>query len=154
MKAPGEIVIREAKPSEAEVLRDFQVTMAWESEKLKLDPSTTLRGVKRIFAEPSLGQYFFVELAGEITGCLLLQREWSDWRARMILWIHSLYVRPEHRKKGLYRKLYESIQCRVTDDAELGGIRLYVDKGNTTAISAYEKLGMTREHYHLYEWMK
>ncbi len=154
MKAPSEIVIREARSSEATCLRDFQVTMAWESEKLRLDPVTTLRGVERIFTEPSLGHYFVVELSGEIAGCLLLQREWSDWRARMIVWIHSLYIRPEFRKKGHYRKLYEYVQARVTGDAELGGIRLYVDKSNANAIAAYEKLGMTREHYHLYEWMK
>ena len=34
------------------------------------------------------------------------------------------------------------------------GIRLYVDKRNAAARAVYERLGMTREHYELFEWMK
>ncbi len=154
MESTPEFTIREARPNEAPLLRDFQVRMALESEGLRLDPETCLRGVERIFAEPALGQYWCVESAGETVGCVLLQREWSDWRARTILWIHSLYVRPEFRGQGAYRTLYERLQERVKNDPALGGLRLYVDRGNAGAIRAYESLGMTREHYHLYEWMK
>ena len=151
--------IREARSDEAELIRDFQVRMAFESEKLKLDPEVCLRGVRRIFAEPSLGHYLVMEAPGangnrEVVGCTLVQREWSDWRARMVLWIHSLYVRPEFRGQGLYRAVYENLQGRVKADPSLAGLRLYVDRGNSGAIAVYEKLGMTREHYHLYEWMK
>ncbi len=154
MESTPKFTIREARLGEAPLLRDFQVEMAMESERLKLDPEVCLRGVQRIFGEPSLGHYLFIEEAGAIIGCVLLQREWSDWRARMVLWIHSLYVRPEYRGKGAYRSLYTSLQERVKNDPELGGLRLYVDRGNLSAVAAYEKLGMTREHYHLYEWMK
>ena len=42
----------------------------------------------------------------------------------------------------------------VDEDEGLVGLRLYVDKRNTGAQGTYEALGMTREHYHLYEWMK
>jgi GNAT superfamily N-acetyltransferase len=149
-----EFTIRAARSDEASLIRDFQVTMAFESEKLRLDPETCLRGVRRIFAEPTLGEYLVLESAGAIAGCVLLQREWSDWRARSVLWIHSLFVRPEFRGKGAYRGLHASLQERVKSDPELAGLRLYVDRGNTGAIAAYETLGMTREHYHLYEWMK
>ena len=154
MKSTLKVTIREARPDEAPLVRDFQVAMAWESEKMGLDPEVCLRGVRRIFDEPSLGHYLLLESEGVVLGCVLLQREWSDWRARMILWIHSLYVRPESRGKGLYRALYENLQTRVKNDPTLGGLRLYVDQGNTGAIGVYERLGMTREHYHLYEWMK
>jgi ribosomal protein S18 acetylase RimI-like enzyme len=151
--------IREARAEEAGLIRDFQVRMALESEKMKLDPATCLRGVDRIFADPSLGHYLVMETlrpdgSREIVGCTLVQREWSDWRARMVLWIHSLYVRPEFRGQGFYRAVYESLQGRVKSDPGLAGLRLYVDRGNSSAISVYEKLGMTREHYYLYEWMK
>jgi ribosomal protein S18 acetylase RimI-like enzyme len=154
MESTSKFTIREARLGETALLRDFQVAMAIESEGFKLDPEVCLRGVRRIFEEPSLGQYLFLEEAGSVIGCVLLQREWSDWRARMILWIHSLYVRPEFRGKGAYRALYTSLQERVKNDPALGGLRLYVDRGNLSAAAAYEKLGMTREHYHLYEWMK
>ncbi len=151
--------VREARADEAGLIRDFQVAMAWESEKMRLDSEVCLRGVRRVFDEPALGRYFVMEIeSGDanpvVAGCTLIQREWSDWRARLVLWIHSLYIRPEYRGQGLYRATYEEFQTRVKNDPSLGGIRLYVDHGNTSAIAVYEKLGMTREHYHLYEWMK
>ena len=34
------------------------------------------------------------------------------------------------------------------------GLRLYVDKRNQAAARVYEKLGMTREHYDLFEWLE
>jgi len=33
-------------------------------------------------------------------------------------------------------------------------VRLYVDKRNAAAQRVYERLGMTREHYDLFEWLK
>jgi RimJ/RimL family protein N-acetyltransferase len=42
----------------------------------------------------------------------------------------------------------------VVDSSNLRGIRLYADKTNTPAHGVYEHLGMTAEHYQMYEWMK
>jgi hypothetical protein len=36
----------------------------------------------------------------------------------------------------------------------LMGLRLYVDKHNKSAQEVYEKLGMNKDHYELYEWLK
>ena len=36
----------------------------------------------------------------------------------------------------------------------LRGLRLYVEKKNQPAQKVYRKLGMSDEHYHLFEWMK
>lgn len=149
-----EFSFREAKPDEAILIRDFQVAMAFESERMRLDPDTCLRGVRHVFADPTIGQYHVVGIGKEIVACVLVQREWSDWRARTVWWIHSLYVRPEYRGRGIYRRIYAALQDRVKQDPSLGGLRLYVDRSNETGIQVYEKLGMTREHYHLYEWMK
>lgn len=150
------IHFREARPDEASLIRDFQVAMAFESEKMRLDPDTCMRGVRAVFESPAKGAYWVAEdrESKKILGCTLLINEWSDWRARTVLWIHSLYVIPEHRGKGIYRAMYEALQERVRQDPAIGGIRLYVDRTNELGIKVYEKLGMSREHYHLYEWMK
>jgi ribosomal protein S18 acetylase RimI-like enzyme len=147
------IRFRPARRDEATLIRDFQVEMAFESEKMRLDPVTCLSGVEAVFADPSKGTYWVAEATG-VVGCTLVQTEWSDWRNRTVLWVHSLYVRPELRGRGVYRQMYEALQERVRGDDALGGIRLYVDRTNELGILAYEKLGMSREHYHLYEWMK
>ena len=80
--------------------------------------------------------------------------EWSDWRNGTVLWIHSLYVIPEVRRHGVFKKLYLNLKKQVEQSPELVGLRLYVDKQNNLAQTIYEKLGMSRDHYELYEWLK
>jgi GNAT superfamily N-acetyltransferase len=137
-----------------EVLAQLQVQMAWETEEFKLDPPTVTLGVQAVIDDPSKGKYWIAEMDGKVAGCLLTVPEWSDWRNGTILWIHSVYVLPAYRGKGLYKALYEHVQSLVkTDGKTYKGIRLYVDKRNTAAQEVYNKLGMNGEHYQLFEWM-
>ncbi len=137
-----------------EVLAQLQVQMAWETEEFKLDPPTVTLGVQAVIDDPSKGKYWIAEMDGKVAGCLLTVPEWSDWRNGTILWIHSVYVLPTYRGKGLYKALYEHVQNLVkTDGKTYKGIRLYVDKRNTAAQEVYNKLGMNGEHYQLFEWM-
>lgn len=71
-----------------------------------------------------------------------------------MLWIHSVYVQPEFRKNGVYKALYAHLKQMVAESHDLRGLRLYVDKTNLSAQKVYESLGMSGEHYHLFEWMK
>ena len=135
-------------------ISEFQVDMANETESLKLDPLNTEKGVTAIFDDPSKGEYLICEIEGKIVGCLLTLYEWSDWRNGHFIWVHSVYVKPEFRKKGIYKKLYEKVQSKVKNNPEFLGIRLYVDKRNNVAHEAYKSLGMTNEHYELFEWME
>ncbi|HKH46263.1 MAG TPA: N-acetyltransferase [Thermoanaerobaculia bacterium] len=155
MTAP--LAIRPARPEDAPAVSKFQLLMARETEGLELDPETVDRGVGAVFADRTRGEYFVAEDAadgGRIVGCLMVTPEWSDWRNGTVLWIQSLYVVPELRGRGVYRALYEHLQARVQASPELMGIRLYADKRNTVAQRVYARLGMTREHYELFEWMK
>ena len=87
-------------------------------------------------------------------GCLLTIPEWSDWRNGTVLWIHSVYVAPEFRKRGVFQTLYSHLKDNVAHSTDLRGLRLYVDKTNSVAQKVYSELGMNNQHYHLYEWMK
>ena len=137
-----------------DVLAQLQVQMAWETEEFKLDPPTVTLGVQAVIDDPSKGKYWIAEMDGKVAGCLLTVPEWSDWRNGTILWIHSVYVLPAYRGKGLYKALYEHVQNLVkTEGKTYKGIRLYVDKRNTVAQEVYNKLGMNGEHYQLFEWM-
>lgn len=146
--------VRAALPGDAPVIVDFQLRMARETEDLELDLDTVTRGVAAVFADPGKGAYWVAERGGQVVGGLLTTFEWSDWRNGVILWIQSVYVIPEERGRGVYRALYEGLKRRVEADANLKGIRLYVEKRNTAAQRVYERLGMTREHYELFEWLK
>jgi len=90
------------------------------------------------------------ERDGTFAGCLMVTREWSDWRHGWIWWIQSLYVPPAGRRQGVFRALYR----RVLDDARAAGargLRLYVDRRNAAAQKAYAAVGMDGDHYRVFE---
>jgi GNAT superfamily N-acetyltransferase len=152
--AEEELSIRPGEPGDVAAIVDFQLRMARETEELGLDPETLRRGVAAVFTDPGKGRYWIAERGCETVGCLLTTFEWSDWRNGVILWIQSVYVVPEERGRGVYRALYERVKRQVDESADLKGIRLYVEKRNADAQRVYERLGMTREHYDLFEWLK
>jgi GNAT superfamily N-acetyltransferase len=148
------IAVRRARPEDAATLIDFQHRMARETEEIQLDSGTLSRGVTGVFAEPSRGTYWIAEEAGTIVGALLVTHEWSDWRNGTVWWIQSVYVLPERRGEGVFRRLYEHLRGAVETSPDVKGLRLYVDRRNQAAQRVYERLGMTKEHYELFEWLK
>lgn len=148
------MIIRQATDSDSEDIVEFQLHMAWETEQCLLDKPTVNKGVKSVFEDPAKGIYYVAEINGRVAGSLLTTYEWSDWRNGTVLWIQSVYVRPEYRKQSVFSHLYKHIQEKVKTNTDLRGIRLYADKTNIPAHSAYEHLGMTAEHYQMFEWMK
>ncbi|HSK81275.1 MAG TPA: GNAT family N-acetyltransferase [Thermoanaerobaculia bacterium] len=148
------VEIREARPGDAPVIVDFQIRMARSTEDLELDFDTVTRGVAAVFADPAKGTYWVAESEDRVIGSLLTTFEWSDWRNGTVLWIQSVYVLPEWRRRGIYKSLYEHLKRQVEKSPGLRGLRLYVDQRNTAAQEVYERLGMTKEHYQMYEWLK
>lgn len=145
--------IRKGDFSDIVQIANFQVEMALETEDFQLNPVECRKGVQKIFDEPSLGFYLVAEEGDELIACLLIQNEWSDWRNRMVWWIHSVYVHPDFRQQGIFSLMYRHLAAIVTDSESLGGLRLFVDKRNVRAREVYRKMGMNDEHYILFEWM-
>lgn len=148
------VEIRKAKLSDSECIVDLQLKMAQETEGLTLNKNVVTKGVHAVFQHPAHGTYWVAEEKDEILGVLLAIPEWSDWRNGTVLWIHSLYVVPEARGRGVFKKLYLNLKEQVEQSPELVGLRLYVDRQNKLAQKIYDKLGMDKEHYELYEWLK
>lgn len=146
--------IRMARRDDIPTITRFQIDMAKETEELALDESAVSSGVQAVFDDPSKGKYWITEDEGEVVACLLTLPEWSDWRNGTVLWIHSVYVLPKARGKGLFRAMYDMLADRVRGDAGLRGLRLYVERNNERAQEVYEAVGMNGEHYRLFEWMK
>jgi GNAT superfamily N-acetyltransferase len=147
------IHIEEARPEDAEWIAGFQVRMARESENLRLEGKTTLEGVRKIFDEPSRGFYLSAKDGdGTPVGCLLIQKEWSDWRNAEAWWFHSVYVLPAQRKRGVFREMFDRVEA-MAGESGVFCLRLYVDKGNALAQDVYTRLEMGKEHYALFEKM-
>jgi len=148
------ITISKAEPADVSSIVDFQLLMADETEKLTLDRIVVERGVGTVFSDPDKGFYLVAREGRKVIASLMITYEWSDWRAQTVWWIQSLYVIPEMRRQGVFRRMFDWLSERMGQDESVGGIRLYVDKTNLPARKVYEELGMNGEHYHFYEIMK
>jgi len=148
------VLCRPARVKEAPTIAEFQIRMAAETEDLVLDWETVTQGVQAVFEDRAKGTYWVAEKDGQVVASLLITPEWSDWRNATVWWIQSVYVVPESRGQGVYRSLYLTIKTEVEKAHNLSGLRLYVDKRNANAQKTYEALGMSGDHYLLYEWLK
>jgi ribosomal protein S18 acetylase RimI-like enzyme len=125
--------------------------MALETESKILDPSVLSQGVATLLENPDLGFYVVAEYDGIVVGALMVTTEWSDWRNGVFWWIQSVYVQPEFRRQGVYRRLYGFVQDVAAKDPKVCGFRLYVAEDNTAAQQVYKTLGMSPTHYRIFE---
>ncbi len=147
-----EIKIRIATKTDTSALVEFNQSMALETEGKQLDPEILSAGVQAVFQDENKGFYVVAEDEQEqVVGGLLITFEWSDWRNGWFWWIQSVYVRPEYRNRGIYRKLYEFVKAKARQSNNVCGFRLYVDHENSVAQKVYEKLGMKRSNYLMFE---
>jgi len=144
-------VIRKAVEEDLPVIASFNRAMALETEDKALDESLIQAGTAGMQAHPEYGFYLVAQKGGEIAGSLMVTYEWSDWRNGLFWWVQSVYVRPEFRRQGVYKALYDWVRSEVKKAPEAVGIRLYVETENIGAQKAYEALGMLRCHYAMYE---
>lgn len=148
------MLVREATLNDISSIVDFQLKMANETEGIELNESTVNKGVNAVISDNKKGKYYITEINNNIVASLLTTYEWSDWRNGTILWIQSVYVLKEFRRKGVYRNMYSHIKQLVLENDNLNGIRLYADKSNLTAHKTYQQLGMSPDHYVTFEWLK
>lgn len=148
---PDAVTVREGRPEDARVIAKFNRAMANETESKCLHTQTVLRGVKRGLARPGICRYFVAEKDGEVIGQAMITYEWSDWRNGEMWWLQSVYVHPDHRRQGVFRKLFEHIRALAENHPEVRGLRLYVEEDNHTGQAVYRKLGLTHAGYHVFE---
>jgi GNAT superfamily N-acetyltransferase len=145
------ITVRQAKPEDAPLIAQYNAFMALETENRILDHEILRKGVESVLANPALGLYYVAEVNGRTAGQLMITYEWSDWRNGTFWWIQSVYVREEFRGKGVFKALYRYVEAQARLRSDVCGLRLYVENGNERAKRTYEKLGMNRTSYELYE---
>ena len=146
-----DIRIREAAPADLPVIADFNVQLARESEGLELETARVEAGVAAMLKDPAKGIYYVAEAGGKVAGQLMITYEWSDWRNGNIWWIQSVYVKPEFRRAGVFRALFNHLQELARAREDVCSLRLYVHAENTRAAQSYERLGMTRTQYEVFE---
>lgn len=146
------ISIRPSVKDDADIISDFQIAMALETENLTLDKDVVGKGVIAVYNDPVKGGYYVATENDKVVGSLMITPEWSDWRNCYVMWIQSVYIVPEYRRKGVFNMMYNYVKNRVAAD-NVAGLRLYVDLSNSSARKVYEKIGMNGDHYQLFEQM-
>lgn len=149
--SPPQVTIRRGTLADAQTIVSYNHAMALETESKDLPLDILTKGVGRVLEDPSKGRYYVVEEDGEVAGQLMITLEWSDWRDADCWWIQSVYVRPESRRRGYFKRLYQHVR---EEAIKIGvcGLRLYADNENLNAQETYKNLGMT-SHYSVFEDM-
>src|SRR5204863_6179621 len=143
------LVIRRATSSDLDVVVDFNRRLAEESEGKKLDAVLLKAGVAQALADSNKALYFLAEDGAIAVGQTMITTEWSDWRNGWFWWIQSVYVRPEARRCGVFRALYEHVAQTARQDATVIGLRLYVEHENHAAQQTYLRMGMAWTSYQM-----
>ena len=146
-------IIRSACTDDISDIAQFNIAMAQETEERQLDPETIQSGVSSVIQNHAHGFYLIAERDQVAVGSLLITFEWSDWRNGTLWWIQSVYVKPEHRRTGVFKALYDAVIARARAAKSVRGIRLYVEQENLDAQSVYQKLSMQKTPYQMFERM-
>jgi ribosomal protein S18 acetylase RimI-like enzyme len=148
----ADLVIRDARPHDLDVIIDYNARLALETENKELDPDVLRRGVSIALGDPDRLRYWVAEdETGQVVGQAAITREWSDWRSGWIWWFQSVYVHPDFRGQGAFRTLYAQVRAIARASPEVIGLRLYVEVHNERAQGVYRSLGMKPGGYDVYE---
>jgi ribosomal protein S18 acetylase RimI-like enzyme len=147
----SEITVRAATPADAEFLVRGNAAMALETEGISLDLDRLRDGVHAVFEKPSRGVYYVAEAGGRRAGMMMVTYEWSDWRNGDFWWIQSVYVEKEFRGQGVFTSLYRNVESLAQTNSGVVGLRLYVEHENGRAQATYERVGMAKTVYEMFE---
>ena len=147
--------IRLAKPEDAARIASSCADMALETEVRRLYLDRLHDGTIALLNSPDRGFFMVAELeqAGDrrLLGQLMITYEWSDWRNGAFWWIQSVYVDPAWRRKGVYRRMHDTVVAIGKADNKMCGIRLYVARDNRAAQTVYRRVGLAPSMYDVYE---
>jgi GNAT superfamily N-acetyltransferase len=149
------LTVRLARPEDVETIVSFSAAMALETEGRYLDRAKLREGTIAVLESPALGYFMVAEAAHtdqvQLAGQLMITYEWSDWRNAAFWWIQSVYVDPKWRRRGVFRQMHQAVMQEARARPDVCGVRLYVDKDNPIAHTTYERLGLIRSAYQVYE---
>ena len=145
------VLVRDAHLDDRDHIIRFNLELASETESKALDPEVLGRGVDLALADPARLRYWVAELEGRVVGQAAITREWSDWRSGWLWWFQSVFVAPEARGLGVFRALHRHIRDLARAQADVIGLRLYVEHDNQPAQRTYLSLGFQAGGYHVFE---
>ncbi|HCO23795.1 GNAT family N-acetyltransferase [Gimesia maris] len=148
-----DIQIDQATREDCEIIADFNIQLALETESKHLDRDLVLTGVLESLGDVRGCQYFVARYQNHVVGQIMFTREWSDWRNGEFWWFQSVYVSPDYRRQGIFQQLSQHVQSLAESNPDVVGLRLYVEAENERAQSTYRQLGFKFPGYQVMEKM-
>lgn len=147
--------VRHARTEDAATIASFSAAMALETEGRRLDLDRLSDGTNALLKYPDRGFFMVAELEEaddrQLLGQLMITYEWSDWRNGAFWWIQSVYVDPAWRRRGVFRRMHETVMATAKTSPNVCGVRLYVEVSNGAAQAVYRKVGLTPSSYAIFE---
>ncbi|MFO0680288.1 MAG: GNAT family N-acetyltransferase [Polyangiaceae bacterium] len=145
MTAP--LRVRTARTEDVPSIAAMNAALALETEGKRLSASVLRRGAARAVRARALGRFFVAERDDAVVGQALLTYELSDWSDGITAWFQSVYVRPDARRHGVFRALFDHVIAFAARNPDIRAVRLHVDRDNRTAKAVYRRLGFAPDSY-------
>lgn len=142
--------IRPATAADIDVLVDFNMMLTEAGgEPGAADAGAMRKGIRRLLHDARLGQYFLAEYNGLAVAQLLVSSEWNDIRNGETWWIRRVFILPEFRGSGLFRRLLKHVEQRA--QAHPGFVRLtaVINFKNHRSQRAFERAGLEKAGYRM-----
>ena len=121
--------------------------MAYETEGKEFDKAkikeTTLKFLREKEAGDSIVSFKMCEIDGEVAGFLMYSRHVDLVMGGWCYMLGTAYVAKSHRRKGVFKELYEKLREEVETVENGRAIRLICDKENESAQKSYHSVGMS-----------
>lgn len=112
-------------------------------DQLPFDEARVRRGLAELITHPGFGGAWLILHGGQLAGHFLLTYGFDlEFGGRQAT-ITELYIRPEHRRKGLGRAALDQVAL-ILRGLRIGAFELQVEAGNASALAFYESVGMRR----------
>ena len=144
MLSKDESYIKQADVDDIELLVDYQIKMAKETEDKELNGKKVATCLDTMFKTQIFGECFVKRnKTHKGMGSTMITFAYDLEMNKTNYWFQSVYVDKEFRKQGVFTSMYRFVEQRAKEKG-VYALYLYVDKDNHLAISVYEKLGMKR----------
>ncbi|HKI73712.1 MAG TPA: GNAT family N-acetyltransferase [Pseudomonadales bacterium] len=143
----SELRVRRATLDDLHRIVEFTIAQVHEGEGAIKGRELLQQGIERALSDESLSLYWVLVDDNDVpVGCTSATREWSNWNNGFYWWVQSMFVDGSHRGMGGMNKLLDAIKQEM---AKQGGVqlRIYLNKDNRAAKSAYERSGFQRSVY-------
>jgi ribosomal protein S18 acetylase RimI-like enzyme len=140
----GEIEIRPASIADAERLLPL-IEAYWQHDGIAgFDPDRLCRQLDEFLARPAYGRGWLAMHADVAVGYLLCVFVYSFEHGGLMAEIDELFIRPEHRRRGLAQTLLAAARTQLAADG-CGCLQMQVADDNPGAQDFYARVGFRQK---------